>query len=171
MLIDSHCHLDYPDFADELDAVVKRAEDSGVGLFLTISTSLASFEKVRAVAERYDNIFCTVGVHPHEAAGDGKDASAAKLVALSGHPKVVGIGETGLDYHYDNAPRDSQAAVFQIHIDAAKESGPHAERQCTRWPADGASPLLRLGAEPRRRGAGARLLHLLLRNRHLQKGR
>jgi TatD DNase family protein len=123
MLIDSHCHLDYPDFENELDAVVKRAEDAGVGLFLTISTSLAGFDKVRAVAERYPHVYCTVGVHPHEAAGDGAGASTAKLVELAAHPKVVGIGETGLDYYYDNSPRDIQAAVFQTHIDAAKETG------------------------------------------------
>jgi TatD DNase family protein len=123
MLIDSHCHLDYPDFADELDAVMARAEAAGVGLFLTISTSLAGFDKVRGIAERFDHVYCTVGVHPHEAAGDGQAASTAKLVALTAHPKVVGIGETGLDYYYDNSPRDTQAAVFQVHIDAACETG------------------------------------------------
>jgi TatD DNase family protein len=123
MLVDSHCHLDYPDFAEELDAVVARAGRAGVGLFLTISTSLETFPKVRAVAERFANVYCTVGVHPHEAAKASEADNTATLVALAEHPKVVGIGETGLDYYYENSPRDAQARVFQAHIDAALQTG------------------------------------------------
>jgi TatD DNase family protein len=122
MLVDSHCHLDYPEFAPELDAVIARAESAGVKLFLTISTSLETFPRVRAVAERFDQVYCTVGIHPHEA-GAAKEDAAATLALLAQHPKVVGIGETGLDYYYENSPRAAQAAVFQSHIEAARETG------------------------------------------------
>jgi TatD DNase family protein len=121
MLVDSHCHLDYPDFAEELDAVIARAGQAGIGLFLTISTSLETFPRVQAVAERFAQVYCTVGIHPHEAGAE--TGSTARLVELAQHPKIVGIGETGLDYYYEHSPRDAQARVFQAHIDAAKETG------------------------------------------------
>lgn len=119
MLIDSHCHLDFPDFAEELDAVVARAGAAGVGAMLTISTHLSRFERVRAIAERFDNVWCTVGVHPHEAAGEG-DVSPEALVALAAHPKVIGFGETGLDYFYEHSPREAQRRSFRVHIAAAR---------------------------------------------------
>lgn len=122
MLIDSHCHLDDPSLAVEIEDVVQRARDSGVEFMLTISTEVRAFETVRAVAEKYENIYCTVGTHPHNA-GKEPDVSADELVELIAHPKVVGIGETGLDYHYDNSPRDVQAACFRVHIEAAIRSG------------------------------------------------
>jgi len=122
MLVDSHCHLDFKDFGDELDDVVGRAGDSGVGAMVTICTHLSRFAAVRAVAERYDNIWCSVGVHPHEAGAEGQSAADA-LVELAGHPKVVGIGETGLDYYYDNSPRDAQRQSFRAHIEAARQTG------------------------------------------------
>lgn len=122
MLIDSHCHLDYPDYAGELDAVIARARAAGVARMLTISTTLAGFPAVRAVAERYAEVYCTVGVHPHEAAGE-TPIDTARLVALTHHPKVVGIGETGLDFHYEHSPRAVQTQVFRAHIAAARESG------------------------------------------------
>ena len=126
MLVDSHCHLDFPDYAEDLDQVLKRARMSGVGAMLTISTKLSSFPTVRGLAERHDEIYCSVGIHPHETAsenGGGAGADCAKLVALTDHPKVIGIGETGLDYYYEHAPRDIQARSFRAHIAAARQSG------------------------------------------------
>jgi TatD DNase family protein len=122
MLIDSHCHLDFPELAAEEDAVVARARDAGVGAMLTIGTRLDAFDKVRAVAERHANIWCSVGVHPHEAKEEGQ-RTPDRLVTLAQHPKVVGIGETGLDYFYEHSPRDEQAASFRAHIAAARQSG------------------------------------------------
>lgn len=122
MLVDSHCHLDFPDFESELDAVVARAAASGVGAMLTICTHLSRFERVLAVAERFANVYCTVGVHPHEAAGEG-DVTSEALVALAAHPKVVGFGETGLDYFYEHSPREAQARSFRVHIAAARATG------------------------------------------------
>ncbi|TAD87719.1 MAG: TatD family deoxyribonuclease [Alphaproteobacteria bacterium] len=122
MLIDSHCHLDFPDFAEDLDGVIERAGQAGVGLMITISTSMAGFPRVRAIAERFPQVYCTVGVHPHEASEDwGLDAQ--RLVEAASHPKVIGIGETGLDFYYDQSPRDRQADSFRAHIQAARESG------------------------------------------------
>ncbi len=121
-LIDSHCHLDFPDFESELDDVVRRAREAGVSVMQTICTRLSAFQGVLAVARRYDGIFCSVGVHPHhvdeEAVGDGES-----LVALSAEAEVIGIGESGLDYYYDNSPRDLQRASFRAHIAAARTSG------------------------------------------------
>ncbi len=122
MLVDSHCHLDFGDFADELDDVVGRAAAAGVGMMVTIGTRLSQFDGVLAVAERYDQVYCSVGVHPHEAASEGQRATD-RLVALARHPKVVGIGETGLDYHYEHSPRAEQQASFRTHIAAARETG------------------------------------------------
>ncbi|MBC7952607.1 MAG: TatD family hydrolase [Rhodospirillaceae bacterium] len=119
MLVDSHCHLDFPDFADELDQVVQRARDNGVGLFLTINTHLTRFERVLAVAERFPEVYCTVGIHPHEA-GTEPHAETERLLELARHPKVVGFGETGLDYHYDKSPRERQRESFRAHIAAAR---------------------------------------------------
>jgi len=123
MLVDSHCHLDFPDFAEELDAVVERARAAGVGRMVTICTYLSRFDQVRAVAERYDDVLCTVGVHPHNAAGEFEGATVERLVELSRHPKVIGLGETGLDYYYDMSPRDVQQECFRRHIRASLETG------------------------------------------------
>ncbi len=122
MLVDSHCHLEFPDFADELDAVVRRAAEAGIGLMVTIGTRLSRFDEVRAIAERYDQIYCTVGVHPHEAEAEGQK-TADQLIELAKHPKVIGIGETGLDYFYEHSPRQAQASSFRAHIAAARETG------------------------------------------------
>jgi len=122
MLVDSHCHLDFPDFEGEVDDIVGRANEAGVGHMLTICTHLSRFEQVLAVAEAYDNVFCTVGVHPHEA-GKEQDITTKRLVELSGHQKVVGFGETGLDYYYEHSPREAQKASFLAHIGAARETG------------------------------------------------
>lgn len=121
-LVDSHCHLDFPDFRDELDAVVSRARDAGVTTMLTICTHVTRFPRVLAVAERFDNVFCTVGIHPHEAARE-PEVSAERLIELSRHPKVVGFGETGLDYFYEHSPRADQERSFRTHIAAARAAG------------------------------------------------
>lgn len=122
MLVDSHCHLDFPDFADELDAVVGRAHATGVETMLTICTHLSKFEQVLRVAETYDNVWCSVGIHPHEAANE-PEVTAERLIELASHPKVVGFGETGLDFYYEHSPRDAQERSFRAHIAAAREAG------------------------------------------------
>ena len=122
MIIDSHCHLDFPDFAPERDAVVARARAAGLKRMITISTRVDKVEQVRAIAEAYDDVFFTVGTHPHQAHLD-PEASAERIVDLARHPKCVGIGEAGLDYHFDQAPRDVAARVFRTHIAAARQSG------------------------------------------------
>ncbi len=121
MLIDSHVNLHAPQFDDDREAVIERARAAGVGLMVNISDKVSHFEKVRAVADAAD-IWCTVGTHPHEAKED-PNLSAARLVELATDPRVVGIGETGLDFHYDLSPRDIQAKVFREHVAAARETG------------------------------------------------
>ena len=122
MLVDSHCHLDFPDFAAELDAVVARARAAGIGRMVTISTKVKKQTQLIAIAEKYPDVFCTVGTHPHHASSE-MDVDATMLVGLSKHPKVVAIGEAGLDYHYDTGPRDDQLKSFREHIAAARETG------------------------------------------------
>ena len=122
MLVDSHCHLDFPDFADELDGVVARARAADIGRIVTISTRVRRHDGLLAIAERFPDVFCSVGTHPHNA-HEELDIGTAELVARTRHPKVVAIGEAGLDYHYDYSPRDAQEAGFRAHIAAARETG------------------------------------------------
>ncbi|WP_114008692.1 TatD family hydrolase [Cohaesibacter intestini] len=122
MLVDSHCHLDFPDFKEELDDVIRRAELAGVGHMVTICTHIRKFDQIKAIAERYDNIFCSVGTHPHNADQE-LDFSADDIAKLAEHPKCVAIGEAGLDYFYDNAPREAQAQGLRTHIKAAQMTG------------------------------------------------
>jgi TatD DNase family protein len=123
MLVDSHCHLDFPEFSAELDAVVERARAVGVGRIVTISTRVKKHAQVLAIAEKFSEVFCSVGTHPHNA-HEELDIDAKALTALATtHPKVVAIGEAGLDYHYDNSPRAAQAASLRQHIAAARETG------------------------------------------------
>jgi len=122
MLVDSHCHLDLPDFREELDAIVGRARAAGLSRMVTISTRVEKFPDIRAIAERFDDVYCSVGTHPHHAAKE-PNVSVADLVAATKHPKVVAIGEAGLDYHYNNSPRDEQERGFRRHIAAARETG------------------------------------------------
>lgn len=122
MLVDSHCHLDFPDFVDTLDDVVTRARANGVGTLVTIGTKVSTFDRVLAIAERFDNVFCTVGIHPHEAETE-EEISPDQLIALSDHPKVIGIGETGLDYYYEHSPREAQKKSFRAHIEASRITG------------------------------------------------
>jgi TatD DNase family protein len=122
MLVDSHCHLDFPDFAAELDAVVARARAAGVGRMVTISTTVKNQPQLIAIAETFPDVFCTVGTHPHHASSE-MDIDRTALIGLAKHPKVVAIGEAGLDYHYDTGPRDDQLKSFREHIAAARETG------------------------------------------------
>jgi len=122
MLIDSHCHLDFPDFASELDAVVARARAAGIERMVTISTRVSRQPDLLAITERFPEVYCSVGTHPHYA-HEEPDVTAADLVARARSPKVVAIGEAGLDYHYDNSPREAQERGFRTHIAAARETG------------------------------------------------
>ncbi|MER8825592.1 TatD family hydrolase [Mesorhizobium sp. M0938] len=122
MLVDSHCHLDFPDFADERAAIVNRASAAGIGRMVTISTRVKRFQQVLEIAESFDEVYCSVGTHPHNAAEE-LDVTVEELVGLSAHSKVVAIGEAGLDYFYDHAPRDAQAQGFRTHIAAARQTG------------------------------------------------
>ncbi|MCP4935988.1 MAG: TatD family hydrolase [bacterium] len=122
MLIDTHCHLDFPKLGDQLEDVLARAEEANIKQMVTICTKVRQFDEVVSIAENHDNIFCSVGTHPHYAQ-DELDISVKEIIALSQRPKVVAIGETGLDYHYDNSPRDEQQTVFRRHIDVARRTG------------------------------------------------
>jgi len=122
MLIDTHCHLDFPDFEAERDDIVARAHAAGVKQMITISTRVKKFPTILAIAEKYPSVFCSVGTHPHNA-DEELDIPVSELVALSQHPRVVAIGEAGLDYFYDNAPRDAQQIGLVNHITAARETG------------------------------------------------
>ena len=122
MLIDSHVNLHAPQFDEDRDAVISRAREAGVRLMVEISDRLTTFEATHALAMAHDDIWCTVGVHPHEAKG-AEELTAVELLTLAERPKVVGIGECGLDFHYDLSPRDVQARVFRQHVAAARASG------------------------------------------------
>ena len=122
MLVDSHCHLDFPHLSDQMDDVLARAHEAGIGTLVTISTRVRDFPDILAIAEAHENVYCSVGTHPHNAAEE-RYIQLEELVALADHPKVVAIGEAGLDYHYDNSPREDQAASFRMHIAAARETG------------------------------------------------
>jgi TatD DNase family protein len=119
--IDSHCHLDFPDFADDLAAIVARAEAAGVARMVSISTKLRQIDNLLAIAERFPNVYSSVGTHPHYA-HEELDVTVKDLVALTKRPKVVAIGEAGLDYHYDFSPREAQETGFRRHIAAARET-------------------------------------------------
>ena len=122
MLVDSHCHLDFPDFADDLDAIVARAAAAGVGRIVTISTRVRRVGGLLAIAERFPNVYCSVGTHPHHA--DEEDGIAAdELIELTNHPRVVALGEAGLDNFYQHGSREAQERGFRAHIAAARATG------------------------------------------------
>lgn len=121
-LIDTHCHLDFPEFKEERDAVVQRARDAGVKRMITICTHASRFAGVKEVAETYDDVFCSLGVHPHHSGEDGELVETQWLVEQSKYKKVVGLGETGLDYYYNNSPADVQKESFKRHIRASLET-------------------------------------------------
>ncbi|MBU6252943.1 MAG: TatD family hydrolase [Alphaproteobacteria bacterium] len=122
MFIDSHCHLNYKGLIEDQDAVLERAHAAGVSGMLNISTRRREWDAIVATAEKAPNIWATIGIHPHEA-DDHVDVDTQLLVDASAHPKVIGIGETGLDYYYDHSDRDRQRSSFRAHIAAARETG------------------------------------------------
>lgn len=121
-LVDHHCHLDFPQFASDLAGVVTRAHENGVGMMVTISTRVRQFASVLAVAERFDSVYCSVGTHPHNA-DEERDVPVDTIIDLSRHPKVVAVGEAGLDYYYQHASAAAQAEGFRRHIHAARVTG------------------------------------------------
>ena len=122
LVVDSHCHLDYEGLAERMPEVLANAEAAGVGLMVSISTRVRKFERLLRIAEENSNVFCTIGTHPHNA-HEELDVTVGDLVEFAKHPKVVGIGEAGLDYHYDLSPRAAQEQGFRTHIAAARETG------------------------------------------------
>ena len=123
MLVDSHCHLDFPDFQDELDGIVDRALRADIGCMLTIGTRLSRFDSVLSIAEKHPNIYCSLGIHPHNVADEPRVTTEHLIRMAARHPKIIGFGETGLDFHYEYSPRDAQEDSFRMHIDAARQSG------------------------------------------------
>ncbi len=122
MLIDSHCHLEYKGLVEDQSGVLARAREAGVGGFLSISTRQREWDQVIATAERESDVWASVGIHPHEADGHA-DLGEAALLAAAAHPKVIAIGETGLDYYYDHSDRETQKALFRRHISVARQTG------------------------------------------------
>ena len=122
MLVDSHCHLNSPSMEDDVMNIVARAKQSGVSLMLTICTKMDEFSEVNTIASSFDDVYCSVGVHPHEAK-DHRELEIRDLIGCVNHPKVIGVGETGLDFHYDNSPRQEQIDLFRIHCSAALKTG------------------------------------------------
>ncbi|HQV02713.1 MULTISPECIES: TatD family hydrolase [unclassified Novosphingobium] len=122
MLIDSHCHLEYKGLVEDQQAVLARARQAGVGGFLSISTRQREWNQVIATAERESDVWASVGIHPHEADGHA-DMGEAALLEAAAHPRVIAIGETGLDYYYDHSDRETQKALFRRHISVARETG------------------------------------------------
>ncbi len=121
MLIDSHCHLDFEGLVENIDNVIERMEQAGVGACITISTRIKQFEKLKNITKNRANIFCSIGTHPHNASEE-LEFSAKHIVELSNYSKCIAIGEAGLDYHYDNSPRKEQKIGFLRHIEAARET-------------------------------------------------
>ena len=154
LVVDSHCHLDYEGLTERLPEVLANAEAAGVGLMVSIGTRVKNFERLLSIAEDNSNVFCTVGTHPHHA-HEELDVTVAELVELARHPKVVGIGEAGLDYHYDLSPRAAQAQGFRAHIAAARETGLPLVIHAREADADVASVL----EEEMKQGAFKPLLH------------
>ena len=162
MLVDSHCHLDFPDFAPDRADLLARARNAGVGVMVTICTRLSKFAEVLAIAEANPTVFCSVGVHPHEADKEGV-GDPAPLLEAAKHPKVVGIGETGLDYFYKHGTPEAQARSFRAHIAAARDSGlpliVHAR--------DADTDTIRIMAEEHRAGAYPAVIHCFTASREL----
>lgn len=121
-IVDSHCHLNYEGLREDKDAVIGRARDAGVGCMLAINTKLKEYGEIIEIIDDFDDIYGTVGIHPHEAENE-PNVAVDLLVEKSQHPKIVGLGETGLDYFYDNAPRDLQKVNFEAHLKAAQITG------------------------------------------------
>ncbi len=162
MLVDHHCHLDFPQFADDMDGVVARARAAGVGTMVTISTHIRRFETYKAIAEAHDDIYFSVGTHPHNA-HEELDIPFEEIVRLSQHPKCVAVGEAGLDYFYQNSPREAQAEGFRRHIAAARETGLPLEIHAREADDDTAAIL----EEEHKKGAFPAVLHCFTGGRDL----
>ncbi|HEX2216715.1 MAG TPA: TatD family hydrolase [Xanthobacteraceae bacterium] len=162
MLVDSHCHLDFPDFADDLSGVVERARVAGVERIVTISTRVRRHAQILAIAERFENIWCSVGTHPHNA-HEELDVSAADLAKIAAHPKVAAIGEAGLDYHYRFSPREAQEQGLRVHIEAARRTGLPLVIHCR----DADTDMSRILSEEMHRGAFPAILHCFTGTREL----
>ncbi len=163
-LVDSHCHLDFPGFTAEIDAVVARAQAAGLAKIVTISTRVRRHAEVLAIAERFENVFCSVGTHPHYA-HEELDVTAGDLAEKTRHPKVVGIGEVGLDYHYDNSPREAQERGLRTHIAAARTTGLPLIIHCRDADAD----MARILTEEMQQGAFPAVLHCFTGGRDLAR--
>lgn len=122
MLIDSHCHLEYKGLVEDQQGVLARARAAGIGGFLSISTRQSEWAQVVGTAEREADVWASIGIHPHEADGHA-DLGEAALLEAAGHPKVIAIGETGLDYYYDHSDRETQKALFRRHISVSRQTG------------------------------------------------
>ena len=165
MLVDHHCHIDRPEFSSDLDGVVARAKVAGVGVMVNISTRIRRFEEVRAVIERYDNVYGSVGTHPHQA-DEELDIPVSEIVRLSKHPKIVAIGEAGLDYYYKHSSPEGQADGFRRHIAAARETGLPLEIHTRDADAD----TLAILKEEHARGPFPAILHCFTGGRDLAMG-
>lgn len=122
MLVDSHCHLNYNGLAEDVDNVIERGRAAGIGTFLTINTKLREYDDIIALVDRFPDVYGTVGIHPHETENE-PDIAVEALTEKTQHPRIVGLGETGLDYFYDNAPREAQKISFRAHLAAARKTG------------------------------------------------
>jgi TatD DNase family protein len=162
MLVDHHCHLDFPDFASELDDVVGRARAAGVVTLVTISTRIRALDRLLAIAERFDDVYCSIGTHPHNA-HEELDIPCERIVELSRHPKIIAIGEAGLDYHYQHSTPAAQAEGFRRHIAAARETGLPLEIHTREADADTIAIL----EDEHRKGAFPAVLHCFTGGREL----
>jgi TatD DNase family protein len=164
MLVDSHCHLDFPDFDADRDAVVERARAAGVGAMVTISTRVHRFEALKAIAARYERVYRSIGTHPHNADQE-LDVTADDLARMTEDPLVVAIGEAGLDYHYDNAPREAQEEGFRRHIAAARMT----QLPLVIHARDADADIERILAEETEKGAFPAILHCFSSGRDLAR--
>lgn len=162
MLVDHHCHLDFPQFAADLDGIVARAHEAGVGTMVTISTRIRRLDDILAIAERYPDVWCSVGTHPHQA-DEERGITTDEIVRLAQHPKVVAIGEAGLDYFYKHASPEAQAEGFRRHIAAARITGLPLEIHTRDADAD----TLAILEDEHRKGAFPAILHCFTGGRRL----
>lgn len=162
MLVDHHCHLDFAELAADREGVLNRARAAGVAALVTISTRIRRFPEISAIAEDHPDVYCSVGTHPHQA-DEERDIEVAEIVRLARHPKVVAIGEAGLDYHYKHSSPANQAEGFRRHIRAARETGLPLEIHSREADAD----TLRILQEEHREGAFPAILHCFTGGRTL----